>query len=333
MAISYGHILKLELWGGSHEPWMGLRMQGLPPGFALDRGALDAFLARRAPASQPGSTTRREADHIELTAGVDKEGRLLGGLLEARIANRDMLPEDYENIQQVPRPGHGDYPAYVREGRIPAGGGKYSGRMTAVFCVAGGIALQILEKQGISIGARILSVGGCAPEEMSEAIEMARAAGDSLGGLVECQIQGLPVGLGDHPFGGLENRIAGAAFAIPGLKAIEFGDGFGLAAMRGSQANDAFYMENDRVMTRSNHCGGILGGMSNGMPLVFRVALKPAPSISLPQDSVDLEKKENVRLSVRGRHDSCYVPRALPVVEAAGALAILDALLTKEQEG
>lgn len=333
MGPCFGHIIKLSLWGGSHEPWMGLQMEGLPEGFPLDRAALDTFLARRTPAAFPGSTPRREKDQICFTAGVDERDCLRGGRLEARIANQDVRREDYLAMGPVPRPGHGDYPAYVREGRIPAGGGKYSGRMTAVFCVAGGIALQILEKQGIEIQARILSLGGQAPEKMAEVIQGAQAAGDSLGGIIECQIHGLPVGLGDHPFGGLENRIAGAAFAIPGLKAIEFGDGFGLAAMRGSQANDAFYMEAGRVITRSNHCGGILGGMSNGMPLVFRVALKPAPSISLPQDSVDLEKKENVRLSVRGRHDSCYVPRALPVVEAAGALAILDALLTKEQEG
>lgn len=327
----YGTHYRFRLLGASHEASVGVEIIGLPAGQPIDPHALQAFLDRRAPGKNALSSSRQEEDRIEILQGL-KNGLSDGTHFRAEIKNTDARPEDYEAISSIPRPGHGDYPAYVKYGRIPPGGGRWSGRMTAPFCIAGGIALQLLAREGIRIEAKILSVGGQAGPDFEGPIRAAAAEGDSVGGIIECIATGLPIGLGDHPFFGLENRIAQAAFAIPGVKGIEFGDGFHLAAMKGSQANDPYRYEEGRVICESNHNGGILGGMSNGMPLIFRLAVKPTPSIGLPQASVDLEKQENVSLQIRGRHDPCIVPRALPVAEAAAAVALYDAWLAAKED-
>lgn len=327
--FSYGTYFRFTLFGGSHEPLLGVEIQGIPADTAFDEAALKAFLARRAPGQGRFASPRRETDIPVFEKGL-AGSRFTGDTVRAVLYNRDARPSDYEEIRHIPRPGHADYPAYARCGEIPAGGGYYSGRMTAAFCIAGGIARQLLEKEGIRVEARILSVGGVPAEEekaLQAALEDARARGDSLGGVIQCRVTGLPIGLGDHPFGGLENRLAQVVFAIPGAKGLAFGDGFALAGMTGSRANDGYRWENGRVRLTSNHAGGLLGGMATGAPLVFQVAFKPTPSIGLAQESVDLESGENVTLSVPGRHDVCYALRAVPVVEAAAAVALYDAWL------
>ena len=351
---SYGNRYRFTLFGESHAPEIGVRIEGLQSGIPIDQAALQAFLDRRAPGRFEWSTSRKEADQVIFTEGLDGDSRTDGGPVTAVIRNTDARPADYAAFGSIPRPGHADYPAWAKTGSLPAGGGKWSGRLTAPFCIAGGIALQQLEKEGICVRARIGSIGGiqdtrggflssdASPSLLSsdplmnkrftEKILAAKAAGDSVGGVVECQVMGLPVGLGDHPFLGLENRIAAAVFGIPAVKGIEFGDGFALSALHGSEANDAFRMEDGRVVTSSNHCGGILGGMSDGMPLVFRAAFKPTPTIAKAQESVDLASGENVLLEGRGRHDPCVVPRAVPVVEAAAACALYDALLSEKED-
>ncbi len=295
MGSTYGQLYRFTVFGESHSPGIGVTIEGLPAGFRPDREALRAFLKRRAPGRNEYSSARREADEPLFEEGLDADGRTTGAPLTVLIRNTDIRPADYEAFRTVPRPGHADYPAYVKTGRIPSGGGKWSGRMTAPICIAGGLARQLLAAEGIRIEARIESIAGLHdPDPFTESTEdkvfpvsspdpltakrfqdkilAAKAAGDSVGGTVECRITGLPAGLGDHPFDGLENRIAAAVFGIPAVKGIEFGDGFALSALRGSQANDAYRPENGRIVTESNHCGGILGGMSDGMPLLFRAA-------------------------------------------------------------
>ena len=329
---SFGTFFRFTLFGGSHEPCIGVEIEGIPAGTPLDRAALRAFLERRAPGQGAFASARRETDVPCFEEGL--EGDVFTGMpLRITIENRDPRPGDYAPLRHIPRPGHADWPAFVRYGAIPAGGGHFSGRMTAAYCLAGGIAKQLLEREGIAISARILAIGGLPAEEaaaVEAALAEAKAQGDSLGGLIQCEVKGLPTGLGDHPVGGLENRVSQAVFGIPGVKGIEFGDGFALAAMKGSEANDGYRMDEGRVMPQSNHAGGILGGMSSGAPLVFRAAFKPTPSIALPQESVDLAKGENVTLTISGRHDVCIALRAVPVVEAAAAVALYDAWLERK---
>ena len=264
-------------------------------------------------------------------------------------------PKDYENLRHLPRPGHADYTAAVKYGGFQdyAGGGHFSGRLTAPLCVAGGICKQLLEREGITILSRIAQIGRVCDwgaltastaekdfpvmdeekgAQMRESIAAARAEGDSLGGVVECAVLGLPAGLGDPMFDGMENRIARIVFGIPAVKGLEFGAGFTLATLRGSEANDSFAVENGKVVTATNRCGGILGGITDGMPLRFRAAFKPTPSISREQRSVDLDTMEEMLLQIEGRHDPCIVPRAVPVVEAAAAVAVYDALLQRRKE-
>ena len=251
------------------------------------------------------------------------------------IRNVDTRSRDYGNLTNVPRPGHADYPADVKFGghQDRAGGGHFSGRLTAPLCVAGGIAIQLLERSGVTIQARAVRIGGETDrDKMKEAITLARAEGDSVGGVVEAEVKGLPVGVGDPMFGGLENRIAQAVFGIPAVKGLEFGEGFGAAELKGSENNDPFGIIDGKVMPISNHAGGILGGLSTGAPIVFRVAFKPTPSISKEQDTVDLSAKKPVKLMVKGRHDPCVVLRAVPCVEAAAAIAVYDAMLERKKE-
>lgn len=354
MSSVYSGNLIVSIFGQSHAPAIGVTIDGLPAGFPIDMDVLQHFLRRRAPGQNAWSTPRKEADAPEILCGL-KSGITCGAPLTAIIRNANTRSADYDNLLDVPRPGHADYTAQIKYGGAQdvAGGGHFSGRLTAPLCIAGGICLQILQKQGVSIRARIKSIGSVtddAPFPMSVAeqafptvsetagnamqaeIAAAKAAQDSVGGVIECIVDGLPAGIGTPMFDGLENRIARTVFAIPAVKGIEFGAGFAAAQMRGSQNNDAYRIQNGTVVTESNNCGGILGGISNGMPVVFRAAFKPTPSISQEQDSVSLSRMENTRLVIHGRHDPCIVPRAVPCVEAAAAIAVLDAWMDRKKE-
>ena len=354
--------LAITLFGQSHGPAVGVTVDGLPAGLAIDTDALAAFLQRRAPGRFPWSTPRKEADVPEFLSGL-VDGKTCGAPLTAVIRNNDTRPADYNSMQDIPRPGHADYTAAVkhRGNADTSGGGHFSGRLTAALCIAGGVCLQILKRRGIAIGAHIASVGEVKdalfdPVNISEAtlqsfqtmdipvlqprvapsiieeIGKAKRAGDSSGGIIECAAIGLPAGLGDPLFGGMENRIASLVFAVPAVKGIEFGAGFAAAAMRGSQHNDPFYADGGVVKTRSNHHGGILGGITSGMPLIFRAVVKPTSSIPPPQESIHLSTLESAVLKVRGRHDPCIVPRAVPCMEAVMAIAVYDAMLESTLE-
>lgn len=330
MGNTAGTLYRFTIWGQSHAPAIGVTIEGLPAGFAPDMDALAAFLARRAPGNGPFSTARKEADAPEFVAGL-VDGHTCGAPVTAMIRNGDVRSSDYEQLRRVPRPGHADYAAYVKYGtaRDVAGGGQFSGRLTAPLCIAGGLALQLLAREGITIRARIVSIAGeDDPLSMTARMAEAKEVGDSVGGVIECVCEGVPPGLGEPMFGGMESRISQLVFGIPAVKGVEFGAGFAAAAMRGSEHNDPFYIAEDgSVRTRTNLHGGILGGITSGMPLVFRAAMKPTPSIAIEQESVDLTEKKSVRLTVKGRHDPCIVPRAVPCIEAAAACAVYDALL------
>jgi len=332
MSNSFGNLFKFTIFGQSHSPAIGVTIEGVPSGTEIDMGKLETFLARRAPGGKY-STARKEADMPEFVAGL-VSGITCGAPLTALIRNTDTRPSDYEYMRHIPRPGHADFTAMCKYGqaRDISGGGQFSGRLTAPLCIAGGIALQLLEKRGVSVSSRIVSIGGETDEgKMFELVDRVRAEGDSVGGIIECEIQGLAAGIGEPMFGGMENRLAQAIFGIPAVKGIEFGAGFAAAEMRGSECNDPFYVEDKRVRTVGNNHGGILGGISSGMPIVFRVAIKPTPSIAKEQQSVDMQSMSSTNLSIRGRHDPCIVPRALPCVEAAAAAAVYDAILESER--
>ena len=348
-SIFCGAVLQLSIFGQSHADAVGMTLDGLPAGIPVDTEALQQFLNRRAPGRNDWSTPRREEDRPEFLCGL-KDGKTCGAPLTVVIRNRNTRSGDYDAFRNLPRPGHADFTARLRYGGFQdaSGGGHFSGRMTAPLCVAGGILLQMLEAKGIRVHARIRSIAGIednapfsasvaekafptvsdeAGERMRAAIAAARAEGDSVGGVIECVIQGLPGGLGAPMFDGVENRIAQLVFAIPAVKGIEFGSGFSAAAMRGSENNDAFTVEDGRIVTETNHAGGILGGITTGMPLIFRVAVKPTPSVAAEQKSVNLETMQPEMLRIGGRHDPCIVPRAVPVVEAAAAVAAADLIL------
>ena len=345
----YGEFLHLTIFGQSHAPAIGMILEGLPAGETIDMAALQTFLDRRAPGRNDWSTPRKEADQPEFLSGL--VGNVTcGAPLTAIIRNTNTRSGDYDGLSVVPRPGHADYTAGVKYGGHAdfAGGGAFSGRLTAPLCIAGGICLQLLKKQGIEVISRVASIGTVedpAPLIVSTAdkpfpvvndavgaamraeIAAAKAEDDSVGGIVECAVLGLPVGLGGPLFDGMEGRISSIVFGIPAVKGIEFGIGFGAARLRGSENNDPFVVENGTVRPTTNHCGGILGGITNGMPLTFRAAFKPTPSIAKEQQSVNLNTLTPEILRVRGRHDPCIVPRAVPCIEAAAAIAVYDALL------
>ena len=354
MSSTYGENLRLTIFGQSHSPAIGMTLEGFPAGFAVDPEALQRFLLRRAPGQSELSTPRKEADRPEFLSGLFA-GRTCGAPIAVILRNTNIRPGDYAGLQNTPRPGHADYTAQIKYFGFqdPTGGGHFSGRLTAPLCVAGGLCLQYLRQQGVEILSRIASIGGISDEgqlvtstadkpfptvsdargeEMRRAILQAKAEGDSLGGVVECAVLGLPAGLGDPMFGGMENRLAAILFGIPAVKGVEFGSGFESAALRGSENNDAFCLKEGAIQTQTNHCGGILGGITNGMPLTFRVAFKPTPSIARPQQTVDLAAGTETELQVAGRHDPCIVPRAVPCVESAAAVALLDAWLGRKKE-
>ena len=357
MSSELGNNIKVSIFGQSHAEAIGVTVDGLPAGEAVDLDRLQAFLQRRAPGRLDVSTPRKEEDRPHILCGV-LNGRTCGATLAAVIENANTRSQDYEQLKDIPRPGHADYTAQVRYQGFQdvRGGGHFSGRLTAPLCVAGGICLQILERRGIEIAAHIRSAAGAedrpfrelgedpetleelrrspfptldqkAGENMRREICRAREQGDSVGGVVECIIQGLPAGLGSGMFGGMDSRLAAAVFGIPAVKGVEFGAGFEAARLRGSENNDPYRVEDGQVTAGRNRAGGILGGITTGMPLLFRAAFKPTPSIGKEQDSVSLSAGEGRKLVVHGRHDPCIVPRAVPVVEAVAAILTLDALL------
>jgi len=328
MESTFGDVLRVTLFGESHGPEIGVTVEGFPAGMRVDFAQLRDFLERRAPGRNAYSTPRREDDGPEFLSGV-ADGVTLGTAIKAVIRNKNVRSADYDEVLDVPRPSHADYTSYVKYGRIFPGGGHFSGRLTAPLCVAGGLAKQLLEKNSVTVTARAVEIGGVrGPEdEMKEKIAEAMAENDSVGGVVECVAEGVPAGIGDPMFDGMENRIARAVFGIPAVRGIEFGAGFAAARMRGSEHNDPFAVKDGKIVTAKNDHGGILGGITSGMPVVFRAAFKPTPSIGIEQDSVSLSRMTPEKLTVKGRHDPCIVLRAVPAVESACALAILDAML------
>lgn len=356
MSSTYGEKIKISVFGESHGGGIGVVIDGLPAGEAIDMDAVLAQMARRAPGRDKTATPRKESDTPRVLSGM-LGNVLTGAPLCAVIENTNTRSQDYGNLLAKPRPGHSDFTAYVKYhgANDVRGGGHFSGRITAPLVFAGAVCRQLLEKQGIRIAAHIQSVGGVqdksfdpvtvpaalterlstsafalidegAEQAVRAEIEAARLTQDSVGGVIECAVTGLPAGVGEPMFDGLEGAIAKAVFGVPAVKGIEFGAGFALAAMRGSRANDAFRYDNGHVVTETNNCGGILGGIANGMPLIFRCAVKPTPSISQPQKTVDLQTGENTVLTIQGRHDPCIVPRAVPVIEAVTALAVINLL-------
>lgn len=316
-------MLNIEIFGSSHGPEIGCIIDGLPIGEKIDLEKLSEFLKRRAPGNSPYSTPRREADEPVFEEGLD--GGVITGRIRAVIKNTNVRRNDYDNLSFIPRPGHADYTAYVKYGGKldMSGGGPFSGRLTAPYCIAGGIAVQILERRGVKISSEIKSIHGVTGEDMYNEILKAKENGDSVGGIAECRIEGVEPGIGGMYTDGLESLISREIFGIPAIKGIEFGSGFSGTELYGSENNDPFEVSDGKIITTSNNCGGILGGISNGMPIVFRVAVKPTPSIAKEQKSVDVCNLKNVNLKISGRHDPCIVPRVLPVIESAAAVSIL----------
>lgn len=328
MSFNFGKNIRVQIFGESHGEAIGVVVDGLPAGMLLDTAALHAFLAKRRPGGVL-STGRKETDLPEFLSGL-YGGVLTGSPICAVIKNTDVKSADYEALKNTPRPGHADYPATLRFGGDAdmRGGGPFSGRMTAPLCVAGGICLQLLAEKGVTVTSKVQEIAGKSdPAEMEAAVKAAAAEGDSVGGIVECRAKGLAPGMGGHMFDGVENRIATAIFGVPGVRGIEFGDGFEAARMTGSQHNDPYILKDGCVVTETNHCGGVLGGMTMGNDLVFRVALKPTPSISKAQRTVNLETMKETEISISGRHDPCIVWRAAPAIEAAAAIVLLDIIL------
>ena len=350
----FGEKIKLTVFGESHGEAIGAVLYGVPAGFEIDNDEILLQMARRAPGKDKTATPRLEKDFPVIKSGV-LNGVTTGAPIAVVIENTNTRSGDYSNLLTTPRPAHSDYTAYVKYGghNDVRGGGHFSGRLTAPIVFAGALLRQILAKRGIKIAAHIASIGGVSDESfdpvsiddalldrlsgesfalidrereepMRAAVEAARLDGDSVGGIVECAVTGMPVGVGGPLFDGIEGRIAQAVFGIPAVKGVEFGLGFRCADVRGSENNDAFEYVGGKVVTKTNNAGGVLGGISDGMPIIFRAAFKPTPSIAKEQDTVDLSDGSNSKLTVKGRHDPCVVPRAVSVVEAAAAIAVFD---------
>ncbi len=362
MSSEIGHKLKISVFGQSHGRAIGVVIDGLPAGVRIDEEELYAFLSRRKPGTSRLSTQRHEEDRPVFLSGL-VDGVTAGSPLCAMIENTDQRSGDYAALTDLPRPSHADFTARMRYGESVdmRGSGHFSGRLTAPLCIAGGIAKQLLSKGGVYVGAHLMSVAGIADEafplhpthelfetiaakslpviddaageKMARAIEDARAELDSVGGVIECAAVGLSAGLGSPMFDGIENRLAAALFGVPAVKGVEFGAGFNAAKMRGSEHNDPFIIENGQVRTSKNDAGGIIGGITTGMPVVLRCAMKPTPSISRPQRTVSLSRMEPAMLEIKGRHDPCVAIRAVPVIEAVTAFTILDILMEEKENG
>lgn len=354
---TYGTKIKLSVFGESHGECIGCVLENIPAGYSIDMDKVLAQMARRAPGKDKTSTPRLEKDFPNVRSGI-LNGVTTGAPISCFIENTNTRSGDYQNLLKKPRPGHADYTAFVKyDGKNDVrGGGHFSGRLTAPIVFAGAVVRQILEQKGIKIAAHIASIGGVddarfnpadisdelisrlntesfalidrsKENAMRDEVEKARLDLDSIGGVVECAVKGMPVGVGGPLFDGIEGKISSAVFGIPAVKGVEFGSGFEGSRLRGSENNDGFAYENGRVVTMTNNCGGILGGISDGMPIVFRAAFKPTPSIAKEQRTVDLETGENTTLSIKGRHDPCIVPRAVSVVEAVAAIAVFDMVI------
>lgn len=357
MSSEFGEKIKVSIFGESHGEAIGCVIDGLPSGVRLDMDKIYANMSRRAPGKDKFATPRLEKDIPHILSGT-LDDVTTGAPLAMIIENTNTRSGDYGNLLTVPRPSHSDYPAYVKYNGFNdiRGGGHFSGRLTAPIVFAGAVAKQILEEKGIVIGAHISQVGNAfdkafdknnvssdllkkltsnnfsviddnAEEKMREEIESARMAQDSVGGIIECAVIGVPVGVGGNMFSTVESKLSSILFGVPAVKGVEFGEGFGFASMRGSQANDPYCVKDGKVAVKTNNNGGVLGGITTGAPIIFRVAIKPTPSISQPQQSVNLQTMEEETLVVKGRHDPCIVPRAVPVIEAAAALGILDLMM------
>ena len=323
--------MKYTIFGESHGPEIGVVLTGVPAGIALDWDFILSEMARRAPGQSALSTARKEADTPEVVSGVF-EGKTTGAPLCAVIQNTDTRSRDYEELRRKPRPSHADYAAFVASGgfRDYRGGGHFSGRLTAPLVFAGAVAKQVLKPRGITVSARISMLGGVkdpSESQIEDIVLSAKQAGDSVGGTIACAVEGMPAGLGAPDFGcNVEGIFSQYLFAVPAVKGVAFGAGFALASMRGSEANDPFYMDGDTVKTRTNNAGGVNGGITNGMPITFEAVLRPTTSIYKEQDTVDLDTMEDAKLIIHGRHDPCIVTRAVVVIEAAAALASCEVL-------
>ena len=360
MSSSYGQQLKLSIFGQSHGEAIGVTLDGFPAGMRIDLPRLMAEMARRAPGQSALTTARKEPDAPEFLSGV-LDGKTTGQPICILIRNTNQRSRDYGDGVDLVRPGHADYTGHVRYfGHEDwRGGGSFSGRLTAPLVAAGALCSQWLEQQGVRIACHIQSLGDVQDasfmkddpsqdyaylkqmhlpvltKDLDKAMEAAameaRNAGDSIGGVLECMVTGLPAGLGAPFFDSVESVISHLLFSVPAVKGVEFGDGFGFVNLRGSQANDCFCMQDGRVVTATNHSGGVNGGITNGMPVIFRCVIRPTPSISIPQQTVSIRTGENAALEIKGRHDPCILPRAVPVIEAMTAIAVLD--LWKERQG
>ena len=357
MSCNFGNNIKITIFGQSHSEAIGVVIDGLPAGFKIDTEKVSAFMARRAPGKNALSTPRKEADEVKIISGV-VDNITCGAPLCAVIENTNTRSGDYDKLRILPRPSHSDFAAMMKHNGFNdiRGGGNFSGRLTAPLCFAGAVCMQMLEEKGIRIGAHISSIGKIKDKKfdavnvsgsdfdnilvksfpviddtqgglMQKEILDTKNIGDSVGGTIECAVVGMPAGVGDPIFDGIENRISAAVFGIPAIKGIEFGAGFESAEMHGSENNDNFITENGKIKTATNNHGGILGGISSGMPIVFRCAVKPTPSIGISQKTVNTETGEEEMLVIGGRHDPCIVPRAVPCIEAAAAVVIADYLL------
>jgi len=350
MSNTLGKLFAITSFGESHGRCVGVVIDGCPAGLEIGEEDIQREVDRRRPGAGPASTSRSEEDRVEVLSGL-YNGRTTGAPITLLVWNQDVDSSQYLKNRHLPRPGHADFTAYTKYGGFNdfRGGGRFSGRITVTFVMAGAVARKLLTLIGVGIVAHTVSIGGigarakpieevmanadgnplrCAdPEaagEMLRAIEKARAEGDSLGGIIEGVALNVPAGLGEPVFDTLEGDLARAMYAIPAVKGVEFGSGFSAAEKRGSQNNDPFAIRDGKVVTLTNNAGGILGGISSGMPIVVRVAVKPTPSLDREQETVDMEKMEPATLSTRGRHDACIVPRAVPVVEAMMAVTLCD---------
>lgn len=357
MSFCLGNKVTITVAGASHSESIDVTVQGLPAGEKIDLDEVNAFLKRRQGGNASYTTARKEKDEPVISAGL-ADGVLTGEPLVAKFINANARSGDYKKMRTIPRPSHADYVAYVKYGRDidMSGGGFFSGRMTLPMCFAGAVCAQILRRRGIGISAHIMSVGDVSDEpfdavsdtnevfadhvlpviskkagdEMVALMEEVSRDGDSIGGCIECKITGIGAGLGDPIYDSVESVISYAMFGIPAIKGIEFGEGFGVCRDRGSASNDGFCIRDGKISCITNNSGGIQGGITNGMPVIFRVAVKPTPSIYKPQRSVDIEKMEECELVIEGRHDSCIVPRVVPCVEAMTALTVMDLIADNE---
>lgn len=358
MSNTFGETLKVTIFGESHGTAIGAVIDGLPAGISFDFEAVRREMARRAPGSSNLATPRKEKDSFEILSGYFND-HTTGTPMAMEIRNGNQHSKDYDLLKDHMRPGHADYTGFVKYGGFNdyRGGGHFSGRITAPLTFAGALARQVLEKEGIFIGAHALEIHGikdrpfhplgeenalfekldtmklpvvdeAAGKAMEEAILSAQKEGDSVGGVVECMASGLPVGLGDPFFDSLESEMAHIMFSVPAVKGISFGSGFGFASLYGSEANDSLHYEEGKPVALTNHNGGVLGGISSGSPLLFTLAVKPTASIGKRQRTINISTKEDTDLSIGGRHDPCIIPRAIPVIENAAALVILDLILT-----